>query len=565
MSDFDAIIIGSGMSGGWVAKELSERGLKVLVLERGKEIVPERDYKDTIPKPDRPNLDWVAEDELEEHYPIQRKVAGYAINTSSKQYFIKDSENPYEVTEGSDFRWMRASNTGGRSVLWWRQSWRFSDFDFGANANDGIGIDWPVRYDDIKPWYDYVERFAGIAGNMDGLPQVPDGVFQPPFAMTPPEELLRDTLKEHFPTRHVIQTRTANLTAPTDEQLALGRGQCQSRMQCYEGCSFKAYFSSLNATLPAAMNTGNCTIVNDAIVHSIDYDADANRVTGVKVIDQKTKETSSYTAKLIFVNASAVASAMILLQSKSEAFQNGLANSSGQVGRNLMDHISSPGVSAISNKNMDVTTFGRRPNGVYIPRYGNVTEMDKPYKRGFCFQMESHPVSEHLGSRPGLGREFKEAHRQPGPWKFNARAVAPVLPDNNNSVSLHPSKVDQWGLPLALFHTEHQENELILMQEAQKDIVEMFEKAGFTDIVAPEIDVSALGNEIHEMGTARMGEDPTQSVLNKWNQAHDVPNLFITDGSFMNSASTQNPSLTYMAFSARAAQHAADLLGEGAL
>ncbi len=565
MADFDAIVVGSGMSGGWCAKELSERGLKVLVLERGQKVEPAKDYTDLSPSWERPNLGRVPEDELERDYPLQSSKLGAYFSTASKQFFVRDTDHPYAVEEGSKFDWLRGYHTGGRSVMWSRVSLRWGPQDFEANKRDGIGIDWPVRYKDIAPWYDRVERFAGISGSKDGIDHLPDGIFQPPFAMTPPEEHLRDVVAKQFPGRRVIHTRSANLTKPTEEQMSLGRGACQSRNICQEGCSFKAYFSSVNATLPAAMRTGNCTIENNAIVESVDCDPETKRVTAVRVINQVTKKRSRHTAKIIFLNASTVGTAMILLQSKSQAFPDGLANSSGQVGRNIMDHVSGAFLSGRLNMFENFTTYGRRPCGIYIPRYGNITEYDKPYVRGFGYQGWAEPVNKTMRARPGIGRAFKENHKSPGPWNIVLFPFGEVLPNSKNSVELHPVKKDKWGLPLALFKTSMGENEKIMMREARTDGIKMLEAAGCTDIYASDPTVTPMGNRIHEMGTARMGHDPKTSVLNKWNQAHDIPNLFITDGSFMASSACQNPSLTYMAFSTRAANYAADIIQSGQL
>ncbi len=565
MSNFDAIVIGSGMSGGYAAKELTERGLKVLVLERGKNVVPAEDYNDTVPIWERPNLGRIPQDELEEHYAVQNKAAGWAMNWASKQFFVKDSEHPYEEADDSKFQWVRGYHSGGRSVLWSRVALRLGPQDFEENKKDGHGVDWPVRYKDIAPWYDKVEKFVGIAGQNEGLPQLPDGVFQPPFALTDTEKHLRESVKANFPGRTVIHTRTANLTQPTEEQMSLGRAPCQARNQCHEGCSFKAYFSSVNATLPAAQRTGNLTLINNAIVHSIEYNAAKKRVSAVHVIDKITKNTSRYTAKLIFLNASTVGSAMILLQSKSESFPSGLANRSDQVGRNLMDHVTGAGITGRLNKFAHLTSYGRRPCGIYIPRYGNITEDGKPYIRGFGYQGWSSPVNTLNKRRPGIGREFKESYKHPAPWEINLYAFGEVLPNPDNRVELHPTKKDKWGLPVAQFHTTMGENERIIIEEARKDAIAMLEEAGFTDIKAPKGHITAMGNRVHEMGTARMGRDRNTSVLNGWCQAHDVPNLFITDGSFMASSACQNPSLTYMAFTARAANYAADKLQAGAL
>ncbi len=566
MADFDAIVVGSGMSGGWAAKELSERGLKVLVIERGNEIVPERDYKDLTPPWERPNLNRVPEDEAEKDYAIQSKGATYAFGEITKQYWVKDSDHPYENAEGADFEWLRGYHTAGRSIMWSRLSWRLGPNDFEANAKDGHGVDWPVRYEDIAPWYEHAEKFAGVVGQKEGIPHLPDGVFQPPFEMTPAEKHLREKVQEAFPTRNVIHGRAAHLTDPTDEQLELGRGQCQVRNQCHEGCSFKAYFSSLHATLPAAERTGNCTIVHDKIVHSVEYDEETKRVTAVNTIDQNTNEKKRFTAKIIFLNASTVGSTMILLQSKSDAFPTGLANRSDQVGRNLMDHVSGAYASGTLDMFHDVKTYGRRPTGIYVPPFANTTEFDKPHLRGYGYQGYSTPVIDRRAALKGIGQEFKDRNKdKPTPWNVGLYAFGEVLPYPDNRVTQHPTKKDKWGLPLAQFHGGMRENEIAILKEARKEAIKMLEVAGCKNIVAPEIDPTRLGNRIHEMGTARMGRDPNTSVLNGWNQAHDIDNLFITDGSFMTSSAAQNPSLTYMAFSARAANYAADLFEQGKL
>ncbi len=566
MADFDAIVVGSGMSGGMSAKELTERGLKVLVLERGPEIVPDRDYTDQLTPWQTPNLDSVPQDEIERHYPKQYGGVAYAIKESTKHFWVKDDEHPYEEAEGTSYDWLRGYHTAGRSIMWSRQTYRLGPQDFTANKDEGIGVDWPVRYEDVVPWYEKVETFIGIAGSEEGLEQLPDSKFQPAFALTDAENTFKQRVETRFRGRNVIPARIAHLTDATEEQRALGRTNCQARNRCHHGCTFKAYFSSLNATLPAAQRTGNLTMVHNAIVQGLDYDANTNRVTGVRVVDAETNETRTYTSKIVFLNASAIASAMILLQSTSEAFPTGLANRSDQVGRNLMDHVSSASVSGIMHGFEDKTTFGRRPSGgIYIPRYANVTENNKPYKRGFGYQGGARPLGNAGGQIPGIGREFKEAHRRPGPWRINVLAFGEQLPNPDNRVTLHSSKRDRWGNPLALFNVTYGDNEYIMQEAAVKDAVAMFEAAGVSNIAVSNSNLSKPGNRIHEMGTARMGRDPATSVLNGMCQAHDVPNLFITDGAFMTSSACQNPSLTYMAFSARAADYAAGLLAAGQL
>jgi choline dehydrogenase-like flavoprotein len=565
MSDFDAIVVGSGMSGGWVAKELTERGLKVLVLERGMDIVPEEHYVDMVQPWEKKHFDKVPEDELKRDYAVQGDV--YAMFNSNKHFWVKDSEHPYETPEDRPYKWRRGYHLGGRSIMWARMSYRLSDYDFEANLKDGHGVDWPIRYADIAPWYDKVETFAGIAGSKEGLPQLPDGNFLPPFELTAAEQHLKRSVEANYDTRRMIIGRSANLKRATQEQLDLGRNPCQARNQCFYGCSLGAYFSSNSATLPAAKRTNNLTIVTDAIVHSVEYDDKLKRVTGVNVIDAKTKDKKTYTGKIVFLNASSIGSAMILLNSKSERFPNGLANSSDQVGRNLMDHVSTTQIQGMVPGYDDKYISGRRPTVAYIPRYGNITEKDKPYKRGFAFQVYSGRDGWY-GERPGLGEEFKKANATPGPWRITLHTMGEVLPYEDNRVTLHKSKTDQWGVPIPFIDASMRENEKLLMQHATMDALEMMEKAGIKIDNKPDpktVKPTDPGNIIHEMGTARMGRDPKTSVLNGWNQAHDVPNLFITDGAFMTSSAVVNPSLTYMAFSARAANHAADLFKEGKL
>ena len=429
MADFDAIVIGSGMSGGWSAKELAERGLKVLVLERGNEILPERDYSDQIPPGERHKLGRGAQDEIAQHYHTQYGGVAYAIKETTKRFWVRDDEHPYAEAPGTSYDWLRGYHTGGRSIMWSRQTYRLGPQDFTANKLDGHGVDWPVRYDDLVPWYEHVEKFAGIAGSEESLPQLPDSVFQPAFALTCAEQEFKTRVESAFPGRNVIPARVAHLTQATAEQRALGRSNCQARNVCHHGCVYKAYFSSLNATLPAAERTGNYTIVHNAIVRSIEYDAAAQRVIGVRIIDAQTNETRFYSSRLIFLNASTNASAMILLQSKSTAFPDGLANSSDQVGRNLMDHVSGAGASGLIGGFDNKTVFGRRPGGIYIPRYANITEHDKPYIRGFGYQGSATPLGNAGGQIPGIGRKFKESHRARGPCRLSIGAFGEHLPN----------------------------------------------------------------------------------------------------------------------------------------
>ncbi len=562
MPDFDAIIVGSGMSGGWVAKELCERGLKTLVLERGKDIDPDKDYSDMLDPWDKKFLDRVRPEEANKDYAVQKDV--YVFFESTKHLWVKDSDHPYATAEGTAYEWYRGYQVGGRSLLWARMSYRLSDHDFNANKADGVGVDWPIRYADLKPWYDKVEAFAGISGNNDGLGQLPDGVYLPPFELDCASQELQRRIAENFDDRQLIVGRVANLTRTTSEQEALGRGPCQARYHCFRGCSYGAYFSSNSATLPAAERTGNMTLKPDSIVHSVIYDPQTKRATGVRVIDRRTKKATTYTAKVVFLNASAINTAAIMLQSANEDIPNGLANSSDQVGRNLMDHVAGARATAEVNGLEDHYVFGRYPGQAYIPRYRNYPNYDQPYKRGFAFQVYTGRGS-WSGHRPGVGKDFKMSNQSPGPWTVTLDAYAEVLPDPNNRVLLHKSQKDQWGIPLPVMDARMGPNEYALLDAASKDAEDILRKGKFKNIQLSPVQPTKPGNRIHEMGTARMGRDPKTSVLNEWNQSWDVENLFITDGAAMTSSAIQNPSITYMALSARAANHAADLIEQGVL
>jgi choline dehydrogenase-like flavoprotein len=568
VADFDAIVVGSGISGGWSAKELAERGLKVLVLERGQDVDRAKHYSDMLAPWQTPNLDKINEDEIRQHYYRQAFIAGYAVHNSNKHFWVKDDEHPYETPAGKPYDWARGYHLGGRSLTWSRRAFRLGPQDFEANKLDGFGVDWPVRYEDIAPWYDRVERFAGISGSIENLPQLPDGIFQPAFKLTCAESELKRRVEAAFPGRNVIPARIAHLTEPTQEQMDLGRSRCLVRNQCHNGCSFGAYFSANSATLPAALRTGNCTVVTDAIVDSLEYDSATGRVSGVRVVDRVTRERQTYTARVVFLNASAIASAAILLNSTSEQFPNGLANKSDQVGRNLMDHVSGAAATGILDKFPGRGTYGRSPSGIYIPRYANITENDKPYLRGFGFQGSGRRSSNFNGNKQGVGKAFKEENRRPGPWRIGIGAFGEILPYPDNRLTLHATRKDKWGIPIPVIDCEMKENEKIMMREAGKDAHAMLEAAGCKNISSTRdkpLKLTRPGNRIHEMGTVRMGRDPATSVLNGWCQAHDVPNLFVTDGGFMTSSACQNPSLTYMVFSARAANHAADLTEQGVL
>lgn len=560
---FDAIVIGSGMSGGIAAKELCERGLKTLVLERGRKIEHGASYNDWMQPWDLPNGGGVPEEVLAKDYPIQRQC--YAVNTATQQYWVKDSQHPYETPENKPFSWIRGYHLGGRSIMWGRQTYRYSEMDLSQNARDGHGVDWPIRYADLAPWYDKVETFIGVSGENEGLPQLPDGKFLPVTPMTDGEKLFKAAVEKNFAGRKVIMGRCAHLTQPQPHHIELGRNPCQYRSLCERGCSFGAYHSSLSSSLPAAQRTGNMTLVTDAIVHSIITDPKTGKATGVRVIDQNTKKATTYQAKVIFLCASTIGSAQILLQSGNEANPRGLANSSDQVGRNLMDHVYGPGVMALMS---GPETFhrGRRPNGIYIPRYRNLDGQSEPYLRGYGFQGRVMRQGWHgvaMGA-PGVGVELKNRIRHPGEWMVGLSGFGEMLPNPENRVTLHATKKDEWGLPLLNIHCEHGANDKELGRVMLEDAKAMVTAAGGR-IIRESSKLHPPGLGIHEMGTARMGHDPKTSVLNKYNQTHDVPNLFITDGAAMTSSGCQNPSLTYMAMSARAAYHASEFLKAGTI
>ena len=559
---FDAIVVGSGMSGGWAAKELTERGLKVLLLERGRNVTHRADYPtDGKAAWEMPYAGQIPEAEVAQNYAVQKDC--YAFSDYTKHFFVNDRDNPYESTDGSPFAWIRGYHLGGRSLTWHRQSYRLSEMDFEANARDGHGVDWPIRYKDLAPWYDHVETFAGISGSHEGLAQLPDGKFQPPFPLNCVEKAMKEKLEAEFPERRLIIGRAAHLTEPTAEQMSLGRARCMNRSECQRGCRFGAYFSSLSATLPAANRTGNLTTVTDAVVDSVMHDASSERASGVRVVDAKTMERREYRGRLVFLCASTLGSAQIMLNSRSERFPNGLANDSGMLGRNLMDHIGGVRVTGTMPGFEDEYTKGRRASDCYIPRFRNLDERDERFLRGFGFQGGASRDDWQRGTNSaGLGADFKAQLTKPGPWRFGMSGFGEMLPDARNRVWLDAKRTDRWGVPLLHIDCKLRDNELAMLDAMMSDGKETLEAAGLVNVEARN-NGAPPGLMIHEMGTARMGHDPETSVLNKYAQAHDVPNLFVTDGACMTSSACQNPSLTYMAITARAAATAADMLKEG--
>ena len=547
---YDAIVVGSGISGGWAAKELCEKGLKVLLLDRGRN-VQHGDYptatKHVWQFPHRLNL--TPEDK--ERYFVQSRH--YSLREDNKHFYINDGENPYEETKRFD--WIRGDIVGGRSLLWARACYRWSDLDFEANLKDGHGVDWPIRYNDIAPWYDYVESFIGVSGNRDGIAVVPDGQFQPPFEMNCVEKHFKGQVEQHFADRNVIMGRTANLTQPVK-----GRGLCQARDLCHRGCPYGAYFSTNASTIPAAYATGNLTVRPHALVNQVLYDERNGRATGVEIIDTRTKQIQEYYARIIFLNASTVATAAILLNSVSGRFPLGLGNGSDQVGRNLMDHHKGLSFSAQVEGFEDSYYYGRRPTSIYIPRFRNVTTQHPGFLRGYHFGGGAYRQRPHADAP--LGAELKEALTEPGPWQMSLYAFGECLPYADNRITLNRDKKDPWGRPLIAIDCEFKENEKSMHEDVKATGLEILEAAGFKN---PTVrgSISFPGNANHEMGTARMGHDPKTSVLNQYNQMHEVLNVFITDGSCMTSGSCVNPSLTYMALTARACDYAVRELKKG--
>jgi choline dehydrogenase-like flavoprotein len=548
---YDAIVVGSGITGGWAAKELTEKGLRTLVVERGRHVEHGKDYVTEWLQPWELAHRGQGDPELyARDYPIQSK--NYAFGEATRHFFVSDREHHYETEGDHPFRWIRGYQLGGRSLIWGRACWRWSDLDFEANTRDGHGVDWPIRYKDLEPWYTYAERFVGVAGERLGLPHLPDGEFLPPWELTCAERVVKKAIESKYRDRHMTVTRVANLTKSIH-----GRGPCQARNQCARGCSYGAYFSSLSATLPAAQKTGRLTVVTDAIVDRVLYDESKGRVTGVRVIDAKTKQAREYKARIVFLNASTLGTAQILLNSTSPRFPNGLANSSGEVGHNLMDHLSKAGARGDVPGLEDQYVFGRRPTGTYIPRFRNVRADEKlGFVRGYGIQGGAGRSSWGRGSSmAGLGAEFKQQLREPGPWAMSLQGYCECLPRHENYADLDPARVDQWGIPVLRVHTSWSENEKALREDLKTQSAEMLEAAGCTNVERYDDD-APMGFSVHEMGTARMGRDPKTSVLNAQNQAHDVPNLFITDGACMASSSCVNPSMTYMALTVRACDHA---------
>ncbi|MFD2967456.1 GMC family oxidoreductase [Sphingobacterium bambusae] len=556
---YDAIVIGSGISGGWSAKELSERGLKTLVLERGRDVQHVKDYPTTNMYP------WEFEHRGEMPYAVQQENPivnrCYAFHEDAAHFFVKDKEHPY--VQEKPFDWIRGYQVGGKSLLWARQTQRWSDFDFEGPLRDGFAVDWPIRYADLKPWYDYVERFAGIAGDRDGLPELPDGEFLPSYPLNVVEKYFKQKIEAKYPARKVISARCAHISKPEPIHIQQGRTQCQSRTLCQRGCPFGGYFSSNASTLPWAAKTGNMTLRPDSVVHSILYDEQKGRAIGVKVIDRNTKEEMDFYAKLIFVNAAAINTNLILLNSRSNRFPNGLGNDSETLGKYVAFHNYSARMYAEYEGLLDFKTDGRNPaGGGYIPRFRNLHKQETDYLRGYAAGFGAYRSAN--SDRSGLGEDLKNSLLNPklGNWGVSSHMMGETIPKASNYVALDTKQQDDWGVPLLKIAIDYDDNDAKMKKDYLDTLEEMFVEAGFTNIRRDDR-WQAPGLDIHEMGGARMGNDPKTSVLNKWNQMHTVPNVFVTDGASMTSTSTQNPSLTYMAFSARSVDYAIKEMKKG--
>ena len=551
-TQYDAIVVGSGISGGWAAKELTERGLRVLLLERGKNIEHIKDYGSATKPP------WAfphrggRTNAMEDAYPVLKR--DYPLNEMNLDWWASDKDSPY--TEVKRFDWYRGYHVGGRSLMWGRCSFRLSDIDLTANAREGIGTDWPVRYADLAPWYSHVERFIGVAGSREGIEVLPDGEFQPAMALNCAEQLVGDRIAKHYDgRRRVISARTANLTLPLP-----GRSACQYRDACWFGCPYGAYFSTQSSTLPAAMATGRLTLKPFSIVHEVLYDKDRKRATGVRVLDAVSEQTTDYQARVVFLCASTLNSTWLLLRSATDVWPGGLGSASGELGHNLMDHHFHVGAEGRVDGLDDREVFGRRPNPSYIPRFRNLRGEKRDYLRGFGYECSASRAGwARAIPELGVGGDFKDSVAAPGPWTFGGTAFGEMLPDHRNVVTIDETRKDKWGLPVLKIDCETRENEHLMRRDMAADCAEMLEAAGLKDVHTYDGE-SFPGMGIHEMGTARMGRSPKVSVLNAHNQVWDAPNVFVTDGASMASTACQNPSLTYMAMSARAAAFAVDEL-----
>ena len=551
LEQYDAIVVGTGVSGGWAAKELCENGLKTLVLERGRMVKHIEDYHTMHLDPWDMKHGGASSQEILKDY---NKQSRWGIHETTRHFYNKDSDHDYD--EIKPFDWIRGTQVGGRSLIWGRQTYRWSNLDFEANSKDGYGVDWPIRYKDIEPWYSYVEKYIGISGEALNLPQLPDSHFLPPMELNCVENHLKESIANSHNDRLLTIGRVAHITKGTKESAS--RTACQYRNRCDRGCPFGAYFSSNSSTLPAAEATGNMTLRPNSIVAEVLYDEKTQKATGVRVIDSLTKESIEFSSKIVFLCASSMASTAILMQSKSSRFPNGMGNDSGELGHNIMDHQLGSGASGKYDGFKDQYYAGRRPNGFYIPRFRNLGNDNKKvdFLRGYGYQGGASRWGWNESvAELAYGKDFKKDVLKPGDWSIGMGGFGEVLPYHENKMFLNYEKLDQWGLPKIVFDAEFKENEIKMKEDWKVQAAEMLENAGFKDVNINDSN-APIGKGIHEMGTARMGKDPKTSVLNKHNQVHSVSNVFVTDGACMTSSANQNPSLTYMALTARAANHA---------
>jgi choline dehydrogenase-like flavoprotein len=550
---YDAIVIGSGISGGWAAKELCDKGLKTLVLERGRNIEHLKDYPTATKNP----WEFPHRGQLPSTVREENPVAGrcYAFEEATEHFFVKDKEHPY--IQEKPFDWIRGYHVGGKSLMWARESQRWSNFEFTSPAKYGYGIDWPIRYKDIAPWYSHVELFAGICGNRDGLEAMPDGEFLPPFEMNCVEKELKEKIEKKYKDRFMVHGRGAHLTQPTELHLKQGRGQCQARDLCARGCPYGGYFSSVSATLPWAQKTGNLTIRPHSVVHSIIYDEQKGKASGVRIVDALTKETIEFSARIIFVNAACLNSNLILLNSTSARFPNGLGNDNGLLGKHIIFHNYRGSLSASYDGPEDQYYFGRSPSKPIMANYRNLHKQDTDYVGGFLTFIGAY--RSRGNSENEIGADLKKSIATPGEWRVYMSMQGETLPKETNHVRLSKDQKDEWGIPLLITSVDYDDNDEKMVQDFLTQSTEMLEAAGCTNIEQYD-SKQAPGLDIHEMGGVRMGSDPKTSMLNKWSQMHHCKNVFVTDGASMASTGTQNPSLFYMAITARAVDYAAEEL-----
>ena len=554
---YDAIVIGSGMSGGWAAKELTGKGLKTLVVERGRDVRHLKDYPTTNMYPwEFPHGGAVPLD-VQQANPVASRC--YAFKEDAMHFFVKDAEHPY--VQEKPFDWIRGYQVGGKSLMWARQTQRWSEFDFEGPDRDGFAVDWPIRYPDLAPWYSYVEKFAGISGHADGLRELPDGEFLPAYPLNCVEDYFKQQVKEKYDNRHVISARCAHLSKPNPIHYEQGRVQCQNRVLCQRGCPFGGYFSSNSSTIPWAQKSGHLTLKPNLVVQAILYDEQKGRATGIRVIDTHTKAVTEYYARLLFVNAGALNTNLLLLNSTSHRFPNGLGNDNGLMGKFVAFHNYSAHISADYDGFPSLTTDGRNPaGGGYIPRFRNVFKQETKFLRGYAAGFQASRNLDH--TEHAIGEGFKNSLQHPafGPWKVGSHMMGETIPKETNYVRLDPHRTDEWGMPLLAISVAYDDNDAQMKQDFFEQFTDMFTKAGFTNVQTQSTG-QAPGLDIHEMGGVRMGHDPKTSLLNQWNQLHACPNVFVTDGACMTSTSTQNPSLTYMALTARAVDYAVKAAG----